>query len=208
MFSFFKKFSSKAPFEQDRELQRLQPLSFIRVTSEHYQRCLQIHKDCESETLPAAHRPIFEQWLKSEQALLFLVYREQTLVGCCGVQWTTPTLAWLCYGLVLPAFRRTGIGTTMFFTRMSLLKSSVSPFSVGMSAIAANFSFYKRLGFYQLPSIPADCADGHNYPVAVLDGMTPQKVESYRKAIEQAGVQLSPDIVVPQLPEEDDPIFG
>jgi hypothetical protein len=89
---------------------------------------------------------------------------------------------------------------------MSLLKSLVPSFSVGMRAIAANFSFYKRLGFYQLPSIPADCADGNNYPVAVLEGMTQQKVHAYRKAIEQAGVRLPPDIVVPQLPEED-PIF-
>lgn len=201
--------SSRDPVDRPRVFRRLLPLDFTVVTPAEHDACLALHKASETDYLPSAHRPIFQEALESRSLLMLLARREDRIVACCGLQQNADSLFWLCYGLVHPAHRNQGVGTTLFFVRMGLLSRVATPvFTVGMSAIATNFPFYARLGFYSLSHVPNACADGNNYPVALLENMSANKAARYRERALAAGVTLPSwdlDIPLSTRPETDTP---
>jgi N-acetylglutamate synthase-like GNAT family acetyltransferase len=188
---------SRYPWEQEAVRKRLRPFSFRVATREDFPTCEKLYEDNERHgLLPQNVRQNYSQELSNGAMLVFMVEQHQRVVATCAINRVHDRLAWLCYGLVTPELHRTGIGTTMFLARLSLLAPDGPDQTLAISALETSLPFYRQFGFRLIGRF--DGSDGNRYPIAVLENIHSGMIQSCRSLLKDAGT-IVPD-VADQIP--------
>ena len=190
-------FGPRYAWNQESVRQRLRPLRFRVATPADFPRCEKFHEENERHGVPSNHRPRYVEALQSGIMLVLMVEDQDEVVATCAINRVHDRLAWLCYGLVTPARHRTGIGTTMFMARLSLLTAEGPDQSLAISALETSLPFYRQFGFRLLGRFD-DQTDGNRYPIALLEAIHSGMIDDCRETLRNARV-LVPD-VASQIP--------
>jgi len=194
-------YNFRFPWDQARVRQRLRPLRFRAAEEKDFPFCEGLLVKNEAFGVPSNHRACYAAALRSGELLTLIAEEGGVPVGCGGLQWDHAGIAWFCYGLVEPTRQRTGIGTTMFVARLSLLPTAQPDQKIAISALETSLPFYRGLGFRLVGRF--DHPDGNRYALAVLGAISSRLIEDCREMLRDAGVVVSAD--ARQIPTRTEP---
>lgn len=182
---------SRRPWDDSAIRRRLRPLTFRLAQESDFPFCESLHVANEPHGVPSNHRGHYSEALRNGKILTMIAEDDGVPVATCAINRAHDRLAWLCYGLVIPSRHRTGIGTTMFVARLSLLDSNGPDQAVAISALETSLSYYRQFGFRLVGRF--DSEDGNRYPIAVLENISGALIEDCRDYLREAKTVV-PDV--------------
>lgn len=133
---------------------RLSPLTFRRFEAADLPRCLELYslnKPARFPDLPPGGD--YETSLRSGRLYTLVAEKAGRLIASGSiVRYANTIFATLCFGLVHPEYHGQGMGTSLLFCRLALLKPSEPDHAVLIFAVSHSIGFYRRFAFVPVRS--------------------------------------------------------
>jgi len=103
----------------------------------------------------------FEQYLDNELELYYVLFYEETLVGCGGINFEEKqTIGIISWDIIHPDFQGKSLGSSLLRYRLSELKSIRSIEKIIVRTSQLTYLFYEKQGFVLRENIPNYWAEG------------------------------------------------
>lgn len=186
------------PWYQADVLAKIRPLTFRPFEPGDIPWCKDLYLRNEPHGLPEFGRENHSAYLGSGEYLIIIAEDRTGPIATFGMQRVDESQTFLCYVMVEPRVRKSGIGTTLLVAAVAMLGADIFSQNIILTALDNALPFYRKFGYVPFHR---ETVNGSPLNYAVLADITVPLIADCRKMLRSSGSTFpSPREPIPLSP--------